>query len=357
MNHLKDYIPYYTGLIKRAKQIGFYQMLREFYQYYKLYSSFPKKMGFLPDNNYRLFVIYNYIKITYFLWDESGEYILKFVPRRIQKFLLPKINPLDKKHIVVNKVEFYKRAKQYSLPIPQSYFYTKSGKLYSLEGRVLNLNQIKFLDGKVLFSKIIDGSAAIGAKKEKLQVDNINLNEYRVYQDALETQNDIIELSPTKALNCIKISSYLKSNGDVKIQLAFLKLGGENSIVDNIGGKSGGGIAIPVNLSSGKLGDIGYKEVGNKLRVSIIQSTGKSFKGFKVPFFKEAVELVQKAHKNVFSELKHIGWDVGITNHGPVLIEANSGADMFAAQMICRPFNYYDDDLIQENLIHLSNEI
>lgn len=352
MDPLKNYLKYSKGLFKRSKQIGFFRMLKEYKTYYNKFSELPFKMGFKADSEYKLFVLYNYIKITYFLWDESTEYILKFIPRRIQKYLLPKINPLDKKYIVVDKVEFYKRAKQKKLPIPETYFYTKNGKVYSLEGETLYLEDFKYLDGVVLFSKIVDGSAAVGAKKEKFVFDIINLDEYRIYQKALHTHKEILALSPTKALNCIKISSYLKKNGEIKIQLSFIKLGGENSIVDNIGGKSGGGIAIPINHETGELKGVGYLEVGDKLRVSKIPSNNNKFEGFVVPYYNEAVDLVKKAHKEVFHELKHIGWDIGITDNGPILIEANSGADTFAAQMFCRPFNYYDDVLIQENLLN-----
>ena len=50
--------------------------------------------------------------------------------------------------------------------------------------------------------------------------------------------------------------------------------------------------------------------------------TGFKFKGFKFPYFKESVNLcIEAAHrcKNPF-----IGWDVAITENGPVLIEAKS---------------------------------
>lgn len=351
MDSIINYIKYLRGIRKRSQKIGFKNLVVEYISYYNIYTKLPLKMGFNIDNDYRFFVLYNYIKITYFLWDEESEYIMKFVPRRIQKFLLPKINPLDKKFIVVDKIKFYRLADQHSLPIPVTYFYTQAGKIFSWDGKLITKTKLEQLEGRLIFSKIIDGSAAMGAKKHLFNLSELEISENRLYQDALETHKDILELSPTKALNCVKISTYLKNNGEVKIQLSFIKLGGENSIVDNIGGKSGGGIAIPINTADGTLKDIGYMEVGKILRVNKIPSTGLSFSGFKVPYYKDAENLVIKAHKNVFYELKHIGWDVGITNSGPVLIEANSGADMFAAQMICRPFNYYDDEMIQENLI------
>lgn len=351
MDHWKEYTRYGGGVFKRIKIIGFSKTIVEYLEYYKKYKNLPEKMGFKSDLNYKMFVIYNYLKLTYYLPDESKDYMMNFVPRRIQKFLLPEINPLSKKFIVVDKVEFYRLAGKYGYAIPRTYFYSKNGSLFDLEGNIVTTDSLRKLERKILFSKIIDGAAAVGAKKEVFSISDLDLKEKRIFQDALETHDQILELSPTKALNCVKISTYLKNDSTVHFQLSFIKLGGENSIVDNIGGASGGGIAIPIDHESGKLKGIGYKEVGSTLRVDKIPSTGKSFEGFTVPFYQEAVELVMKAHREVFYELKHIGWDVGITNSGPVLIEGNSGADMFAAQMICRPFNYYNDPLIQENLI------
>ena len=110
------------------------------------------------------------------------------------------------------------------------------------------------------------------------------------------------------------------------------------------------GIAIPIDHDTGTLRTLVIWKL-ERLWGNCDPATNKPFEGFTVPFYHEAVRLAIKAHKEVFSSLKHIGWDIGITNDGPVLIEGNSGADMFAAQMICRPFNYYDDDLIQENIL------
>ena len=50
--------------------------------------------------------------------------------------------------------------------------------------------------------------------------------------------------------------------------------------------------------------------------------------GFKVPLFEEAKELVCKAAEEV-PEIAYIGWDVAITENGPVLIEGNCYPGVF----------------------------
>jgi hypothetical protein len=51
--------------------------------------------------------------------------------------------------------------------------------------------------------------------------------------------------------------------------------------------------------------------------------TGVQFKGFKVPYWQECLELMRKALP-LASRISNIGWDVAITEDGPLLIEANT---------------------------------
>ncbi len=51
--------------------------------------------------------------------------------------------------------------------------------------------------------------------------------------------------------------------------------------------------------------------------------TGFVAKGFKIPFWKEVLEMVEKAAA-VVPQVGYVGWDVAISETGPVLIEGNS---------------------------------
>ena len=50
--------------------------------------------------------------------------------------------------------------------------------------------------------------------------------------------------------------------------------------------------------------------------------------GFKVPKFKEAVEMVKEAAK-VVPEIGYIGWDVAISENEPVIVEGNCFPGVF----------------------------
>lgn len=51
--------------------------------------------------------------------------------------------------------------------------------------------------------------------------------------------------------------------------------------------------------------------------------TGVQFKGFQVPFWQETVEMMKKVVPQAYY-ISNIGWDVAITENGPVLVEANT---------------------------------
>ena len=58
-------------------------------------------------------------------------------------------------------------------------------------------------------------------------------------------------------------------------------------------------------------------------RYTIHPITKKNIIGFEVPLYSEAAEMVKEAAK-VIPDVKYVGWDVAITEFGPVLIEGNS---------------------------------
>ena len=58
--------------------------------------------------------------------------------------------------------------------------------------------------------------------------------------------------------------------------------------------------------------------------------TGTKFIGFKIPQFEEAKKMCMEASK-VIPEVGYVGWDCGISNKGPCLIEGNDypGHDIY----------------------------
>ena len=103
----------------------------------------------------------------------------------------------------------------------------------------------------------------------------------------------------------------------VDIAYVCLRIGGGDACVDNY---HSGGMAVAVDLQTGCVVTDGVNEQGKIIAVH--PKTGVTFRGFKVPYFKEALDMVIEAcEKNQLGA--YIGWDVAISENGPVLIEVN----------------------------------
>ncbi|MBX3255034.1 MAG: hypothetical protein KF862_12905 [Chitinophagaceae bacterium] len=148
--------------------------------------------------------------------------------------------------------------------------------------------------------------------------------------DLLESyvlQHDrLMELSPS-GLNTVRlITQYYQEN--IIILAARLRIS-VNSKTDNL---STGNMAAHVDMQTGKVAAPAiYRDI-TKEAVTEHPVTGVKIVGFQLPFWNECLDLVKKAALRT-PENRSIGWDVAITNNGPVLIEGNHNWNYFIWQM------------------------
>ena len=127
------------------------------------------------------------------------------------------------------------------------------------------------------------------------------------------------------AINTVRIITVNRYDNKQLVVAAYQRIGNHGYIVDNY---NGGGMVVPINEKTGvieypavdKLKNIYYKH----------PMTNTDIVGFKVPKYKEAVKLALKASK-VVKEIRYVGWDIAITDKGPVIIEGNEypGHDIY----------------------------
>lgn len=143
--------------------------------------------------------------------------------------------------------------------------------------------------------------------------------------EAFIVQHPVLsELAPSSVntLRIVTVSSNTECvTADGKhfdIAYAALKLGGgDGTIVDNF---HSGGMVAGIDLNTGEIVTHGADMVNNVFVEHPF--TKKKIKGTVVPFFKEALEMVTDACLKKKVE-GYLGWDVAITETGPVLIELN----------------------------------
>ena len=125
------------------------------------------------------------------------------------------------------------------------------------------------------------------------------------------------------SVNTVRIVTVLK-NGEAHFMYSLVRIGNGKSAVDNI---TSGGLytAVP---EDGVLKKPAFCDKTGKYYDSH-PATGTVFAGFRIPMFRQAVELCLEAAL-VEPHMGYIGWDVAITEAGPVLVEGNTipGYDM-----------------------------
>jgi hypothetical protein len=149
-----------------------------------------------------------------------------------------------------------------------------------------------------------------------------------VHTEVVE-QHEAISKIHGSSINTLRIISLITADKTTEIIVALLRFGVGTSVVDNA---SSGGFFVGVNMEDGTLKASGdyFQEHGGK-EVFEHPDSGVKFKDFKVPFFKEACELVKEGVKVIPD--RFIGWDVAITPTGPTIIEANSIVHIPCANM------------------------
>jgi hypothetical protein len=119
-------------------------------------------------------------------------------------------------------------------------------------------------------------------------------------------------------LCCVRVVTFIATNGAPAILGAVYKIQPKPLGVDHL---SHGAIGSWVDLESGTLGqgrtrhELGY--------TSVIPGTDKIFVGSKLPHWTEVRDVALKAAR-VFPWARSIGWDIAISDRGPVLIEGNA---------------------------------
>lgn len=121
------------------------------------------------------------------------------------------------------------------------------------------------------------------------------------------------------SLNTIRVATFNPLKSSPEIISALLRMGRYGQVVDNT---MAGGIWVWVNLESGKpYGNAITPLEHGGLIFSRHPDSKVEFKDFSIPYFHEVKEMACKAASSISEKL--VGWDIGISDKGPVLIEGN----------------------------------
>lgn len=123
----------------------------------------------------------------------------------------------------------------------------------------------------------------------------------------------------SSSINSIRLQTVIDKNEEVHAFGAGLRIGRNGSTVDNW---AKGGIFVGIDMEKGKLFETGFLKPQYGTSVKEHPDTHVAFKDFEIPYYKEAELLAVELHKRLY-RCHSVGWDIAITEKGPVFIEGN----------------------------------
>ena len=256
---------------------------------------------------------------------------------------------LDDYSDLEDKIRFAEILTQHGVPTPPTRAHS-DGMVIDVEGTPETVHSKSELDAVVrrildrsrdgrVFVKPVDGiggkhSFKLGPSVTGADVDRIYdlLPTTRLIFQEYVTQHEDIDRIYARSINTLRVHSYRDPDTrEVEIISAFMRFGAGGLEVDNA---SSGGFYIPVDLDAWTLRGQGK---------SLLQSGGHTFvehpdtgvplDGFRLPFKSDTRAMVESA--SLLFQKDFVGWDVALTEQGPMLIEGNQNPHLIMAQVAC----------------------
>jgi hypothetical protein len=156
----------------------------------------------------------------------------------------------------------------------------------------------------------------------------INARHGTLFQEKLDPHPAIVEhVSPRL---CTLRLIVLLERDDVQLFRALWKIAAHGNVADNYWRP--GNFIARLDLATGCIEEC-LTGLGPDCRaVEESPSTGRQLRGFAVPFYAEAVDLVRRAAP-AFIGIRMQAWDVAVTPDGPVALEVNEVGSVFLPQV------------------------
>ncbi len=182
---------------------------------------------------------------------------------------------------------------------------------------------------RVFIKPIWASEGALAQKYEYTDEKDIErkYNELKQYPDKGALVEQFIEQHPDmaslhgKSVNTIRVTTYT-CKGRSHIISCALRIGAKDSCTDNY---DAGGYFAAVDIATGIVTTPCFKDFKSFI---YHPDSGAKIVGFQIPFWKEAVEMVNECCNEV-PGARYVGWDVAILKDGPCLIEGNTGNNAY----------------------------
>lgn len=155
-------------------------------------------------------------------------------------------------------------------------------------------------------------------KQQKLS--DILQQEPMLFEEKIKQSKQLSEFNAS-SINTVRFMTVLMPSGEAKVIATFIKIGREGAFVDNAG--SGGNIDAGVNPETGELyGAMIFNGFRKTTSIDCHPDSGAQLNGTVIKNWNQICKEICRFQQRL-SFLKAIGWDIAITENGPVAIEIN----------------------------------
>ncbi|MBR6573065.1 MAG: hypothetical protein IKK77_05070 [Clostridia bacterium] len=245
-------------------------------------------------------------------YNLNNEQRATYVTRGINNTIVSMLNSREYYHIFENKTEFNTVFKDF---IGRKWLDMTTASLEEFKGFMSEM--------EVIISKPLDATCGQGVMKlHKKDFEN----DEALFSYLKESGSGLIEECVVQhpllsaiyphSVNTYRIVTVL-SEGKPNVVYAFIRIGNGGRFVDNI---NSGGMAAPINIETGIIEFPAFDK--DSIYYDVHPETNCKIKGYELPFWKESVALATKA-ATVVEQVGYVGWDVAVTEQGPLIIEGN----------------------------------
>ncbi len=321
---MKDNLKRLRYFLKDSNKKPYYVIFKELLQLWAIKKHFP----------------YHYIGRFFYRKDAPTNF-KDYLSIQEYNQLMESIASRNLKHstinsIILDKLFFYFYCLEHKVSTPKviSYNFGKSfffnGQTYTIQSNsdLVDYFLMVFKSANIssIFLKPTQGHQGIGIvllnkvtiQEQSFQVLEALINNSYIHQEVV-IQHSEVSMIHNKSINTIRLETFIDKKDKIHFLGAYMRFGSGDSVVDNI---SSGGFFVPVNIEKGKLFKKALTGMVKGAKISDKHpDSGFVFKDFKIPYFDEVLILVKHAASLFPGYIQ--GWDVAITDNGPIIIEGN----------------------------------
>lgn len=301
----------FSGLFRTAKKVSketgknYFAILFDI-----IYCGFKYMAGYV---DYDVFCFYNLTK----------EQRKTIITRGINNKFVATLNNPNYTELLDNKILFNKKFDKY---LRRSWLDLRETSFEQFEEYIKKQ--------KVAIAKPIDLACGRNVIKISLEeqpniqemYDSLIKNEQFLVEDYIVQHDEMSKLYP-KAVNTLRIVT-VRKNEKTHIMFRSIRMGNSGNVVDNF---NHGGLFTTIE-ETGVISRPAVDKAGNIYERHPYTNT--PIVGFKIPMFEEAIKYVLELSA-IIPEVGYAGWDIAITNYGPIVVEGNPfpGHDIYQSKI------------------------